>query len=75
MIYFIDDSLEMEIQDYMKALDITNEDRLLSLEYMLDEMDQTNYQDPPEITFDNSEVFDKFDSSFASSCLNFSNQD
>ena len=33
MIDFIDDPLEMEIQDYMKALDITNEDRLLSLEY------------------------------------------
>ena len=73
MIDFIDDPLEMEIQDYIKALDITNEDWLFSLEYMLDEMDQTKCPDPPEITFDNSEVFDEFDSSFASSCLNFSN--
>ena len=53
MIDFIDDPLEMEIHDYMKALDITSEDRLLSIEFMLDEMDQTQYPDPPEITFDN----------------------
>ena len=53
MIDFIDDPLEMEIQDYIKALDITNEDWLFSLEYMLDKMDQTKCLDPPEITFDN----------------------
>ena len=75
MIDFIDDPLEMETQDYMKALDISSEERLLSIEYVLNEMDKTQYPDPPDITFDNSRVFDESDSSFASSCLNFSNQD
>ena len=41
MINFIDDPMDMENQDYMKALNMTNEERLLSLEYMLDEIDQT----------------------------------
>ena len=75
LIDFIDDPLEMENQDYMKALNMTNKERLLSLEYMLDEIDQTFYPDPPDITFDNSEVFDNFDSSFDSSCLDYSDQD
>ena len=75
LIDFIDDPLEMENQDYMKALNMTNKERLLSLEYMLDEIDQTFYPDPPDITFDNSEVFDNFDSSFDLSCLDYSDQD
>ena len=75
MINFIDDPMDMENQDYMKALNMTNEERLLSLEYMLDEIDQTFYPDPPDITFDNSEVFDNFDSSFDLSCLDYSDQD
>ena len=75
LVDFVDDPLEMENQDYMKALNMTNEERLLSLEYMLDEIDQTFYPDPPDITFDNSEVFDEFYSSFASSCLDYSDQD
>ena len=72
---FIDDPMDMENQDYMKALNMTNEDRLLSLEYMLDEIEQTFYPDPPDITFDNSDVFDEFDSSFSSSCLDYSDKD
>ena len=75
LIDFVDDPLEMEIQDYMKALDMTNEERLLSLEYMQDEIDQMFYPDPADITFDNSEVFNEFDLSFTSSCLNFLDQD
>ena len=75
MINFIDDPMDMENQDYMKALNMTNEERLLSLEYMLDEINQTFYPDPPDITFDNSEVFDNFDSSFDLSCLDYSDQD
>ena len=75
MINFIDDPMDMENQDYMKALNMTNKERLLSLEYMLDEIDQTFYPDPPDITFDNSEVFDNFDSSFDLSCLDYSDQD
>ena len=72
---FIDDPMDMENQDYMKALNMTNEERLLSLEYMLDEIEQTFYPDPPDITFDNSDVFDEFDSSFSSSCLDYSDKD
>ena len=75
MVSFIDDPMDMENQDYMKALNMTNEERLLSLEYMLDEIDQTFYPDPPDITFDNSDVFEEFDSSFSSSCLDYSDQD
>ena len=75
LVSFIDDHMDMENQDYMKALNMTNEERLLSLEYMLDEIDQTFYPDPPDITFDNSEVFDEFDSSFSLSCLDYSDQD
>ena len=75
MINFIDDHKDMENQNYMKALNMTNEERLLSLEYMLDEINQTFYPDPPDITFDNSEVFDNFDSSFDLSCLDYSDQD
>ena len=75
LVSFIDDPMDMENQDYMKALNMTNEERLLSLEYMLDEIDQTFYPDPPDITFDNSDVFEEFDSSFSSSCLDYSDQD
>ena len=68
----MDDPHEMTIQDYLKSLDVSSEGKLNSIESMLNDLERTEYPDPPEISFENSKVFDKFDSSFASSCLDHS---
>ena len=59
MVDYIDNPLEMTIQDYLRSLDDSSEGKLNSIESMLNDLESTEYPDPPEISFDNSKVFDE----------------
>ena len=71
LIDYLDDPMEVGSTDYYKILDISTMDQQDAFEKWLNDKEKAVYPDPPEIPFDDTTTFKEFDSSFASSTVEF----
>ena len=63
--------MEIGAMDYHGLLKISTIDQQDAFQKWLNDQEKAEYPDPPEIPFDDTTTFKEFDSSFASSTVEF----
>ena len=68
---YLDDPVEVRWNDYHGILDISTMSQADKFEKWLNDQEKAEYPDLPEISYNDGKIFDEFDSSFASSSVEF----
>ena len=71
LVNYLDDPMEVGWNDYFDHLNVSASSKQSAFEKWLNDQEQIEYPDPPEIPYDDTKTFEEFDSSFASSTVEF----